>query len=52
MRICLYGAGSTQIKSKYTEESYKLGEEIAKEDILLYLVEDLQESWVLYPKEQ
>ena len=30
MRICLYGAGSTQIKSKYTEESYKLGEEIAK----------------------
>ena len=30
MRICLYGAGSTSIKSKYTEESYRLGEEIAK----------------------
>ena len=30
MRICLYGAGSTNIKSKYTEESYKLGVEIAK----------------------
>ena len=30
MRICLYGAGSTSIKSKYIEESYRLGEEIAK----------------------
>lgn len=30
MRICVYGAGSTQIKSKYTDEAYKLGEEIAK----------------------
>ena len=30
MKICLYGAGSTQIKSKYLDESYKLGEEIAK----------------------
>lgn len=30
MKICLYGAGSTQIKSKYIDEAYKLGEEIAK----------------------
>ena len=30
MRICLYGAGSTSIKPKYIEESYRLGEEIAK----------------------
>ena len=30
MKICLYGAGSTQIKSKYTDEAYRLGEEIAK----------------------
>lgn len=30
MRICLYGAGSNNIKSKYIKESYKLGEEIAK----------------------
>ena len=30
MKICLYGAGSTQIKPKYTDEAYKLGEEIAK----------------------
>ena len=30
MKICLYGAGSTQIKTKYLDESYKLGQEIAK----------------------
>ena len=30
MKICLYGAGSTNIKSKYIDESYRLGEEIAK----------------------
>ena len=30
MKICLYGAGSTEIKSKYTDEAYKLGQEIAK----------------------
>ena len=30
MRICVYGAGSTKIKSKYIDESYRLGEEIAK----------------------
>ena len=30
MKICLYGAGSSKIKSKYTDESYKLGKEIAK----------------------
>ena len=30
MKICLYGAGSSQIKSKYFDESYKLGEEITK----------------------
>ena len=30
MKICLYGAGSTEIKSKYTDEAYKLGEEIVK----------------------
>ena len=30
MKICLYGAGSNNIKSKYLKESYKLGEEIAK----------------------
>ena len=30
MKICLYGAGSDNIKSKYIRESYKLGEEIAK----------------------
>ena len=30
MKICLYGAGSRNIKSKYTEEAYKLGEEMAK----------------------
>ena len=30
MKICLYGAGSNNIKSKYIKESYKLGEEIAK----------------------
>lgn len=30
MKICLYGAGSTQIKSKYRDEAYRLGEEIAK----------------------
>ena len=30
MKICLYGAGSKNIKSKYMKESYKLGAEIAK----------------------
>lgn len=30
MRICLYGAGSTRINSKYIDESYKLGQEIAE----------------------
>ena len=30
MKICLYGSGSKEISSKYIEESYKLGEEIAK----------------------
>ena len=30
MKICLYGAGSNNIKSKYIKVSYKLGEEIAK----------------------
>lgn len=30
MKICLYGAGSTNIKQKYLDESYKLGQEIAK----------------------
>ena len=30
MRICLYGAGSRNIKSKYIDDGYKLGEEIAK----------------------
>ncbi len=30
MRICVYGAGSTDTKSKYIDESYRLGEEIAK----------------------
>ena len=30
MKICLYGAGSNNIKSKYIKESYKLGAEIAK----------------------
>ena len=30
MKICLYGAGSTQIKSKYLDETYELGKEIAK----------------------
>ena len=30
MRICLYGAGSPNTKSEYTEVSYELGKEIAK----------------------
>ena len=30
MRICVYGAASTDTKSKYIDESYRLGEEIAK----------------------
>lgn len=30
MRICFYGSGSKELKSKYTEEGYKLGEELAK----------------------
>ncbi|WP_407413295.1 TIGR00730 family Rossman fold protein [Methanobrevibacter sp.] len=30
MRICFYGAGSKELKSKYIEEGYKLGQEIAK----------------------
>ncbi|MBQ6813780.1 MAG: TIGR00730 family Rossman fold protein [Methanobrevibacter sp.] len=30
MNICLYGAGSTDIKAKYIEDGYHLGEEIAK----------------------
>ena len=30
MRICLYGAGSASIKSKYLDESYRLGQEMAK----------------------
>ena len=35
MRICLYGAGSKNIKPTYIEEGYKLGEEIAKRGHLL-----------------
>ncbi|OWT32423.1 Rossman fold protein, TIGR00730 family [Methanobrevibacter sp. 87.7] len=30
MRICLYGSGSSSTNSKYTEVSYKLGQEIAE----------------------
>ena len=30
MKICFYGAASKEIKSQYTEEAYKLGEELVK----------------------
>ena len=30
MKICFYGAASKEIKSEYTEEAYKLGEELVK----------------------
>ena len=30
MKICFYGAASKEIKSEYTEEEYKLGEELVK----------------------
>ena len=30
MKICFYGAGSKEIKPEYTEEAYKLGEQLVK----------------------
>ena len=30
MKVCLYGAGSSEIHSKYTDKAYKLGERLAK----------------------
>ncbi len=30
MRICVYGGGSTNIKSSYIDETYKLGEEMGR----------------------
>ena len=30
MKICFYGGASKEIKSEYTEEAYKLGEELVK----------------------